>query len=145
MNGRTLERMKHFVGRVCSIVSTSMNRSFDEQIAREHFVVRVQEVTPDGIWGCHPYNDEMISFFAMLHIISIHQEIELDPSNPEHAEMIREYEEKSGKKASSDLHGSPKEKPSVPQEQEGGMTFVDIEHLERLADSSRKAFDNLLE
>jgi len=145
MNGRTLEKMKYFVGRVCSIVSTSMNRAFDEQIAREHFVVRVQEIGPDGIWGSHPYNDEMISFFAMNHIISIHQEIELDPDNPEHAEMIREYEEKAGKKASSDLHGTPKTKPSVPEETEGGMAFVDIEHLERLADSTRKAFENLHE
>lgn len=77
----------------------------------------------------------------MPHIISIHQEIELDPDNPEHAAMIKEYEEKAGKKAHSDLRGEPKQKPSDPQEPEGSMTFIDIQHLEKLADTTRKAFE----
>ena len=118
-----------------------MNRSFDEKISREHFVVRVQEITPDGIWGTHPYNHEMVSYYAMNHIISIHQEIELDPNNPEHAQMIQDYEQRKGTTIQPDIIGSPKETPS--EESEGAMTFVDIENLEQLAETTRRNFETL--
>jgi hypothetical protein len=118
-----------------------MNRSFDEKISREHFVIRVQEINPDGIWGTHPYNDEMVSFFAMAHIISIHEEIELDPSDPEHAKLIEEYEERKGKKATPDIQGEPKQKPSDSEEPEGGMMFVDLDNLEELAENTKRSFD----
>ena len=152
MNGRTIEKMQYFVGKVCSIVTSSMNRAFDEQISREHFVVRVGEVTIDGVWGTHPYNSDVVSFFSMNHVISIHEEFELDPDNPEHAEMIKEYEEKSGRKLTGDLHQAPKndnplnviqdaqEEPPAPETDEGGLTFVDINSLEKLAAHSRRSF-----
>lgn len=165
MNANTIKKLQALTGRVVSIVTTSMNRAFDEKISREHFVVRIEEVGPDGIWGTHPYNEEMISFYAMPHIISVHTEIELDPNNPEHAEMIREYEKKTGQKIKPDL--GPKlgvssrgvgeaaptkqmqlpvlDKAPVPVVDEtndtGDSTFVDIVNLERLAEQTRRTFD----
>ena len=156
MNANTIKNMQqNYLGKVCSIISTSMNRSFDERISREHFVVRVGEITVDGIWGTHPYNEEMVSFYAMDHIISIHQEVELDPSNPEHLEMIKEYEKKTGQKLKPDVGKVYKQKensellpildsapiPEVQEVTEGDATFIDIENLERLAENSRRAFD----
>ena len=141
MNGKSLARMKYFEGRVCSVVTTSMNRSFDEKISREHFVIRVDEINPDGVWGTHPYNQDMVSFFAMPHIISIHEEIELNPNNPEHAKLIQEYEERNGMKATPDIQGQPKEKPPGPEEPEGGMTFVDLDQLEALAEDTKRNFE----
>lgn len=164
MNANTLKHLQHFVGRVCSIISTSMNRAFDEKISREHFVIRIQEINAEGIWGTHPYNDEIVSYFAMPHIISIHQEIELDPNNPEHAEMIKEYEKKTGQKVQSDIGkfkpktvmGEDKSLPVIEKtpameakEASGGAgdaTFVDVQSLEKLAEQSRRTFEayNLL-
>ena len=141
MNGKTLAKMKYFEGRVCSVVTTSMNRSFDEKISREHFVVRVEDVSPDGVWGTHPYNHEMVSFFSMPHIISIHEEIELNPENPEHAKLIQEYEERNKVKAKPDIIGEPREKPPEPSGSEGGMTFVDLDQLEELAEGTKRNFD----
>lgn len=129
--------MQNFKDKVCSIISTSMNRSFDEQISREHFVVHVQDISVDGVWGTHPYNEDLLSFFAMDHIISIHQEIELDPEDPEHAKMINEYEERTGEKAKPDIKGEPKETPS----EEGVATFVDIDSLEALAENTKRTMD----
>lgn len=156
MNGRTLEKMQYFVGKVCSIVTSSMNRAFDEQVNREHFVIMVEELGADGIWGTHPYNDELVTFFAMSHVISVHEEFELDPNNPEHASMIKEYEDKSGNKLEGDIKNTsvPAPKSSsgldiidqkgtpLPEtnSDEGGMTFVDIASLERLADHTKKSF-----
>lgn len=147
--------MQYFIGKVCSIISNSMNRSFNEQISREHFVVRIEEINVDGVWGTHPYNQEMISFFAMSHIISIHQEVELDPNNPEHAEMIKEYENKSGQKIKPDLkknNVTQKKTEALPIIEEspvfdvgysntGDSSFVDITSLERLAEQTKRTFD----
>lgn len=147
--------MQHFVGKVCSIISTSMNRAFDESISREHFVVRIQEISLDGIWGNHPYNEEMVSFFMMSHIISIHEEVELNPSNPEHAQMISDYEEKVGHKVKPDVKQlippTQKTKGSIlpilnesPMSEAdnlldmGDSSFVDIESLENLAETTRR-------
>ena len=153
MKPRTLEHLQYFIGKVCSIVATSMNRSFDEKISIEHFVVIVREIDADGIWGTHPYNSDLVSFFSLEHVISIHQEEVIDPNNPKHASMIKEFEEKSGKKIQGDLKNSPpvekkplfnilKEKPPVPSNPStGDATFVDIESLERLAEDTRRAFD----
>jgi hypothetical protein len=136
-----------------------MNRSFDERISREHFVVRVREVNIDGIWGTHPYNDDMVSFFSTAHIISIHQEVELDPSNPEHAEMIADYEKKTGQKVKPDVGKIPEKKADKKSAElmpiietspvskvdedlsTGDATFVDIASLERLAESTKRSFD----
>lgn len=157
MKTRTLEHLQYFIGKVCSIVTTSMNRAFDEKVSREHFVVTVREIDSDGLWGTHPYNPDHVSFFSLAHIISIHQEEVIDPANPEHADMIKEYESKTGKKLKSDLKQprsdpTPEPKKSllnvlknespVPSEPStGDATFVDIESLERLAEDTRRAFD----
>lgn len=149
MKPRTLEHLQYFIGKVCSIVSTSMNRAFDETISREHFVVVVEEIDADGIWGTHPYNSELISYFSLAHVISIHEEFKLDPNNPEHVDMIKEFEQKTGKKAQGDLKSVPKpqpllnvisEKPPAAETTAGDATFVDIESLERLAEDTRRAF-----
>lgn len=151
MNARTIEHLKYFLGKVCSVISTSINRSFDERIAREHFVIRIQEVTTDGIWGTHPYNEELVSFFNLAHVISIHEEVELDPNNPEHADMIKEYEKQTGKKAKSDISNpltktkpqeeTAKEKPLDQSPPGPEVGFVDIHHLEKLAAQTRSAME----
>lgn len=159
MKPRTLEHLQYFIGKVCSIVTTSMNRSFDEKVSREHFVVLIQEIDSEGIWGTHPYNSDLVSYFNVEHVISIHQEEVIDPENPEHIKMIKEFEEKTGKKVNGDLKNSPQievapkvekkdllnilqQKPPVLSDPStGDATFVDIENLERLAENTRRAFD----
>lgn len=152
MNAVTLKKLSLFVGKVCTIITTHINRQFTEQISREHFVIRVQDVTPDGVWGTHVYNDDMVSFFSMPHIVSVHMETELDPADPEHARLIREYEEKTGKKAAPDVGQTPavkakalpviQESPvfDVAAEPASGDVFIDIGNLERLAEQTRRSY-----
>lgn len=156
MNNK-IEKLQYFVGKVCSIMTTSINRQFEEKVSREHFVVYVQEIDRDGLWGTHPYNHDMVSYFNIDHIVSIHQEIELDPNNPEHMEMIKEYEKRSGKKLKPDMGKLEKkgevshtfksplpviEKPAfdVDTSKAGDAMFVDIASLERLAEMSQRSF-----
>ncbi len=143
---KALEKLQYFKGKVCSIITTAMNRTFDEKIAREHFVTIVEDITTDGIWGSHPYNPEMFNFYFMNHIISIHEEAVLDPNNPEHAEMIQEFEQKTGKKTQGDLKAPLSlpvltESPPAPKSTDGDSAFVDIDTLERLAEHVKNQYD----
>lgn len=106
--------------------------------AIEHFVVRVQEINSDGVWGHHPHSG-MLSFFAMPHIILIAQEIELNPENPEHAQILQEYEQRTGKKVESDL-GTVQEQTAPPKEE---VPFVDIDYLESLAAQTKMQDQNM--
>ena len=110
---RTLEKLQYFVGKVCSVFTAPLCRNFDELRAREHFVVRVEDIDTDGLWGTHPYNGT-VSYFPQEAIRLITEEIVLDPNNPEHAKMMKEYQEKTGKPIMSDV--SPHLAPSLQTE-----------------------------
>lgn len=151
MNSKTLQHLHYFKDKVCTIITTGMNRNFNEEIAREHFAVRVGDISVDGIWGTHPYNIELVSFFKWDHIISIHREYEIDPEDPEHAKIIEEYKQKTGESVKSDLKEdqpaaknalpvlSEKETPVTPKGT-GDANFIDLDSLENLAESTRRAF-----
>ena len=160
MNSKTLQNLRYFEGKVCSIFTHAIPREFDELRSREHFVVRIAEVGTDGIWGQHPMNGTK-SFFFTPSIQFIQEEVEIDPNNPEHAAMIEEYEKKSGKKLKSDLL-SPEIAKDVPdttakptlevlnqsdidygdvEASENESVFVDIDSLAKLADQTKAEFE----
>lgn len=148
--------MQYFVGKVCTIITTQINRHFDEEIMRDHYAIRVGEITLDGIWGVHPEHD-IVSFFPMQHIISIHEEIALNMNDPKHKELVDEYEKKYGKKPDIKYNDEgrekdilpviqPKKQSSVPTfveeaDTDDKVTFVDIEALGQLAKHTKRSFD----
>lgn len=137
---RTIERLQYFVGLVCSIFTQPTCRQFDELRSREHYVVLVEEIGPDGIWGKHPYRQTM-SFFPIESIIFIQEEQELNPNDPEHREMIQEYEKQTGKKIVSDV--SPKIAPQIKSQQppeEVAATFVDTDHIASLIKQTKMSY-----
>lgn len=156
MKPKTIEHMQYFVGKVCTIITSQINRQFNEQIARDHYAIRVGEVTIDGIWGVHPEHD-IVSFFPMTHIVSIHEEMELDVDNPEHKKIIDDYEKKYGKKPDIKFDDKgkkellpvvqPMKEPPVPTYEdvtdgnEDKVTFVDIQAISQLAKHTKKTHD----
>lgn len=159
MNPKTITKLQYFVEKVCSVFTGPINRSFDEVRSREHFVVRVKEIDVDGLWGTHPYNNT-ISFFPLSEIKLITEEIVLDPTNPEHAKMLQQYQEKTGKPIMSDVspHMAPVLKPppaqlvnitglkptenktkAAPEKME--PAFVDVKSLSSLAKQAKRSFD----
>ena len=116
-------------------------------------MLRVGAINLDGIWGTHP-GSGMTSFFQWSpSLIGICEEIELDPNNPEHAQMIEQYEKQTGQKIKSDISSpvptkkkekdlvqlkEPPKKQTAPDEQ---VPFVDISNLEKLAAQTKMQYD----
>lgn len=153
MNAKTINLFQQFVGKVCSVFTHPINRNFDEQRSREHFVVKVTHIDADAVWGVHPYNGTL-SYFNLSHVILITEEIVLDPNNPDHAKMIKQYQEKTGETIISDV--SPHLAPTIPSpgqlvqidpikqtpapaKQE--PAFVNIKYLNALAKKTKESFE----
>ena len=127
-----LNKLKYFVGKVCTITTTTINRSWTEDVSRDYFVCIIEEVNEDGIWGRHPHFNT-ISFYQMDYVISITEEMILDTKNPNHQKVLQDYQKKMGKPPESDLPNKLEQllpQPPIPTKQND---FVDIEELSRLA------------
>lgn len=114
---KTLERFNYFIGRACS-VHTSQGRT----------LVIVDSVDCDGLWGANPEHHTLV-FFMMEHIIKITEEVMLDPSIPEHAQMIEKYEK-------------PLPPPTQEPELDEEVTFVDIQSITKLAHQTKAIYQN---
>lgn len=145
-NIKNLELMKkNFVGKVCSIFTKQLNRSFTDRQWREHFAVRITEINSDCIWAIHPYI-KTVSCFNLSDVIMIQEEIELDPNNPEHIAMIQEYEKQIEKPVVSDVspHLAPKLNIINDVKEEfvddgKNSTFIDINSLNELANITKRS------
>jgi hypothetical protein len=147
MHGKTLSKMKeNFENKVCTVFTQPVCMQMEGKAWVEHHVVRIDEITSDGVWAEHPYQLTK-SFFTMDHIVFIQEEQELDPTNPVHAKMMKEYEKTTGEKLQSDV--SPYLAPEIPEEVEAELegiepeeekegVFIDIDALDALAKEAKR-------
>jgi len=157
MKPKTLEKLnERYVGKACTIFTTPVNRHFNEQQAREHFVIEIEEINLDGVWGFHPFYGNS-SFYPWSHIVGIYEEIVLDPNNPDHLKLIEEFQKKTGKEVLSDVSPhltppmsntvsiqsveTPSSDPILEEPDDGKITFVDIQKLARLAKKTKKDYE----
>lgn len=115
-----LKNLKYFVGKAVTIITTPINRDFDERQKCDYFVGIVESVDEMGIMTQHPVTGcKNYSFYGQ--IISISEEqVTTDP------EVIAEIKEKRQGAAAL----LPIEIP--PVEQPPSSPFIDIESLSKL-------------
>ncbi len=88
-----LENLKYFIGKPVTVITTQINREFDEVQKCDYFVGIVSAIDSLGIWTTHALT-KCRNFYPYTQICSISEEQKLDPSNPAHAKMIQEIETK---------------------------------------------------
>lgn len=142
VSSKTVETLRaNFENKVCTVFTHPTCRTFSERIWREYYAVRILKIDKEAIYAEHPYT-KVKSFFFLEDVISLQEEVEIDPNNPEHRKLIDEYQKQTGKKIVSDV--SPHLAPDVPLESEDQIeqldqddngdeaVFVDIEALDEL-------------
>ena len=67
------EYLKHFIGKICTIITHQINRPFTESDLREYFVTRVIDIDSNGVLGQHP-TEGLMNYFCMANVISIQEE-----------------------------------------------------------------------
>ena len=137
----TVKLLEKFVGKICTIITTPINRDFKSenekgypQVLYNYFMGRVVSIDEDGICLAQLGEDPPLhSYFFLDHVVTIAQEKEYNPSNPEDAKLI----EKMAEQAEQQLEDFKK----MREEKENSESkTIDPEYLESTIAELNKRF-----
>lgn len=81
--------MKYFVGKVCTIITSPINRPFTESDLIEYFVTKIVSIDSEGVLGSHP-KEGLMNYFRMDSIISIQEERVVNSTQVETKKLVEE-------------------------------------------------------
>lgn len=93
--------LKYFVGKVCTVFTSPINRQFTDQQFNDYFVGLIESVNEDGIIAVHSITG-CKNFYSLSSLVALCEEQVLDPSKPEEAKLIQEFKN-SGPYAEIDI------------------------------------------
>lgn len=85
--------LQYFVGKVCSIMTISTQRTYTEQQWMDYFVGIVEAVNGFGIFTTHAVTGNK-NFYKLEHIVSIHEEQCIKPGDQLYDELLEKRKEK---------------------------------------------------
>jgi hypothetical protein len=120
-----IKHLKYFIGKAVTVITTAINRDFDERQKCDYFLGVVESVDELGIMTLHPITG-CKNYYFYSQICAISEEQVLHPEKPEDAELIAELKERQNK-------------PIVvpPVETPTNNPFVDVDSLSQM----RKRYD----
>lgn len=120
---QALKNLEYFVGKAVTIITTPINRDFDERQKCDYFVGIVEAVDELGIMTQHPIT-ACKNYYFYGQICSISEEQVLDSQNPDDAELIEELETKRRGQVAPPIE--------IPEVKIPDSPFVDIKSLSKL-------------
>lgn len=92
-----LEKFRYFIGKPITIFTVDVGRKFTDNQFNDYFTGMCEAISSDGIETLHPITN-CKNFFFFNNIVGICEEQQLDPDNPEHQEIINEFEKNESEK-----------------------------------------------
>lgn len=90
MKPLTHKKLQDFVGKVCSILTSSVAKpNFSDTQFSDFFVCIIEEISEDGIFAKHPMTGCM-SFFTWPKVVGIFQEQVIDQTDPQYENILAE-------------------------------------------------------
>ena len=114
-----MKSLNYFIGKVCTIFTTPINRTFQERQSIDYFVGRIEAIDEFGIMTSHAITG-CKNYFFLKHIIGVSEEQVLNPEKPEDAKLLEEFQ--AMKKLQTSEESSP---------------FVDLDQLKALSKLSK--------
>lgn len=119
-----LKNLEYFVGKAVTVITTPINRDFDERQKCDYFVGVVESVDSMGIMTQHPIT-ACKNYYFFSQICAISEEQVLDSQDPDDAKLIEELETKRRPEQPSF------EIPTVAEVK--SSHYVDIDFLNKMA------------
>ena len=117
-----LKNLEYFIGKAVTVITTPINRDFDERQKCDYFVGVVAFVDSMGVMTQHPITGcKNYYFFSQICVIS--EEQVLHPEDPEDAKLIEELKSKRRTEPSFE----------IPPVTEVESPYIDIDMLNKLA------------
>ena len=146
------DTMGYFVGKICTIFTSPINREFTERQNVDYFVGRVDGFDDKGILMSHVISN-CKNYYFFQNVISIAEEQLVDSDDP----IVKEYESiKEQKKAQNTQPQQPQPQPQQPQpqpqqpqqqptqyheEEVNDSPFVDIAAISDLAKKAKESYE----
>lgn len=131
--------LEYFIGKVCTIFTGPINRTFQEQQLLDYFVGVVDAVDENGILMTHTITGAK-NFYFFPNILSISEEQLLDPADPEDAKMIEEIKKSKQGEQAKTPPPPPPVKEDVHETEVNESPFVDVSAIHALAQRAKQSF-----
>lgn len=134
--------LSYYLNKIVTVHTGGLNRQYGEKERIDYFVGRLISGDRDGFTIAHPMTGAR-SYFSHKGVVGIAEEIELDPANPEHADMIRKYQENKTKQAAKVVAPPappPPQQEDLHQTEIDNSPFVDVAAIQELAKRAKSTF-----
>lgn len=120
----TLKKLQDFVGKVCSILTTSVSKpNFTDVQFSDFFVGIIEEISEDGIFAKHPMTG-CLAFYSWPQVVGIFQEQVIDQTDPQYETILSEIKKAPPEQQVNIVPVNPRT---------GDSPYVDPETLANLA------------
>ncbi len=130
-----METLRYFVGKYCTVCTVGTGLHLTPESSVQYFSGIVEWIGPEGMMIRHPLTDCKSCFF-MQHIVGIVEEQALDPNNPKHAEIIKQYKSVEEVKK----HGLEPKQEVFAEKKTQGSPWVNPAVLSSMAKKAKEAF-----
>lgn len=78
LSNQQIQSWQYFVGKVCTIITSPINRNFSEKILLDYFLGRIKKFDEMGIWYEH-LNSKKMNFVFYSYVVTVAEETEIKP------------------------------------------------------------------
>jgi len=99
MKAQNIKKLQLFVGKVCTVLTTSVcKQNFTDVQFPDFFVGVIDSIDEDGIFSKHPLTG-CINFYSWNYVVAIFQEQVIEESDPRYEKIMEEIKSKPEKKS----------------------------------------------
>jgi len=86
----TLKKLQEFIGKVCSVLTSSVaKQNFTDVQFSDFFVGIIEDISEDGIFAKHPMTG-CLCFYSWPHVVGIFQEQVITQTDPQYENILSE-------------------------------------------------------
>jgi len=110
-----MQNLNHFIGKVCTVFTSPINRNYKEEQLHNYFLGVVESVDSEGI-SLGQLTGNLKTFLFFPHIVGIAEEEVLNPDDPQDAETIGKLKEAAKKQIKDWNVPPPSSSPHIDHE-----------------------------
>lgn len=129
MKPQNIKKLQVFVGKVCTVLTTSVcKQNFTDVQFPDFFVGLIDSIDEDGIFSKHPLTG-CVNFYSWNYVVAVFQEQVIEENDPRYNQIMEEIKSQPQKQ-------SGVIPVDISENQE--IKFLDPESMERIAEQAKK-------
>lgn len=129
MKIQNVKKLQSFVGKVCTVLTSSVcKQNFTDVQFPDFFVGIIDGIDEDGIFSRHPITG-CLNFYSFSHVVAIFQEQVIEETDPRYEKIMEEIKSQPEKKSGV---------IPVDVSKNQDIQFLDPESMARIAEQAKE-------